>query len=422
MGGGLAMSVEVELERAWRRGQLVALPAPSARERQALAAAIGPAGLAPFEGEWGPGVVVASGGSLGRRRWCLQPLAHLEASALATGRWLQGLGLDPAACEHLNPLPLHHVSGLLPLVRCRLWGARHRRLEPAWLRDPARLAEAVVLPSERPGLLSLVPTQLQRLLAVPAAEDWLRRLAVIWVGGAPLAEDLARRARAAGLPLAPCYGATETAAMVTALAPRRFLVGQRGCGDPLPDVELRIEPASGAVQLRSDRLTPGWLEGGRLCPLPRTQDGWWCSGDAGRLGPGGLELVGRLDGAIHSGGETVFPEELERRLRTAAAPLPLQALLLLAVEDPQWGQRLEALVRPLEGADAAALLVGLRRICDEWTPAERPRAWWICPDLAPTSMGKWQRGRWRSRLQALQAGETLPPAPADGDPQRQRDR
>jgi len=245
---------------------------------------------------------------------------------------------------------------------------------------------------------------------------------VIWVGGAPLAEDLAQRARHAGIPLAPCYGATETAAMVTALAPQRFLAGQRGCGDPLPDVELRIEPVRRGVQLHAARLSPGWLESGRLRPLPRTEDGWWGSGDAGRLGPGGLELLGRLDGAIHSGGETVFPEELERRLMAAAAALPLRAVLLLAVEDPQWGQRLEALVRPLEGADAAELLVALRRICAPWAPAERPRAWWIVPDLAPSSLGKWQRGRWRHRLQALQADKPLPPAPADGDPQRQRDR
>ena len=412
-----------DLEEAWRHGRIVPLAAPAERERRALADATGPAGLAALERAWGPGVVVASGGSAGRRRWCLQPLAHLEASALATGGWLEGLGLDPAACLHLNPLPLHHVSGLLPLVRCRVWGARHRRLEPAWLRDPALLAEAVVLPADRPALLSLVPTQLQRLLAVPAAEAWLRNLAVIWVGGAPLTEDLAQRARRARLPLAPCFGATETAAMVTALAPGRFLAGARGCGDPLPDVELRIDPAGGAVQLRSDRLTPGWLEGGRLCPLPRREDGWWCSGDAGRLGPGGLELLGRLDGAIHSGGETVFPEDLERRLLEAAAHrgVPLQALLLLAEPDPEWGQRLEALVRPAEGAAAADLVARLQQICARWAAAERPRAWWICPDLAPTDLGKWQRGRWRKRLRALKAEQISPSPPADGDPQRQRD-
>ncbi len=417
------MSGAADLERAWRHGRIVALAAPAERERRALAEATGPAGLAALERAWGPGVVVASGGSAGRRRWCLQPLAHLEASARATGGWLEGLGIDPGNCLHLNPLPLHHVSGLLPLVRCRLWGARHRRLDPAWLRDPGLLAGAVPLPAGRAGLLSLVPTQLQRLLAAPAAAEWLKRLAVIWVGGAPLGDELAERARRAGLPLAPCYGATETAAMVTALPPTSFLAGERGCGDPLQDVELRIDPAGGAVQLRSDRLSPGWLERGRLCPLPRSEDGWWCSGDAGRLGPGGLELVGRLDGAIHSGGETVFPEDLERRLLAEAAQrgLPLQALLLLAVPDPEWGERLEALVRPAEGADAADLVARLKRIGAGWAAAERPRAWWICPDLAPTEMGKWQRGRWRKRLQALQADHVSPSPPADGDPQRQRD-
>jgi O-succinylbenzoic acid--CoA ligase len=400
----------VQLARAWRQGRIVGLAAPAPREQEALAAALGPGGTDALERRWGPGVVLGSGGSRGGggsgRRWCLLPLTHLQASAAATARWLEELGIDPAACLHLNPLPLHHVSGLLPWLRARQWGARHRRLEPAWMRRPALLAEAAPLPAGVPVLLSLVPTQLRRLMAEPAVEAWLQCLSVIWVGGAPLPPDLAARARAAGLPLAPCYGATETAAMVTALPPQRFLAGVDGCGLPLRGVEMRCAPPDGAVELRSGRLSPGWLEAGRLRPLPRDGQGWWRSGDAGRLGANGLVLLGRLDGAIHSGGETVFPEQLEQRLTVAAAvaDLPLQAVLLLAVEDHEWGQRLVALVRPAEGADGPALLPRLQRVCAGWAPAERPRRWLLCPELAPSPLGKWQRGRWQRWLAALEAG------------------
>jgi O-succinylbenzoic acid--CoA ligase len=92
------------------------------------------------------------------------------------------------------------------------------------LRDPEALVEAVVLP-DQPVLISLVPTQLARLMAVPQARAWLRQLAVVWVGGAALPEALAAQARSAGIRLAPCYGATETAAMVSALPPGQFLAG-----------------------------------------------------------------------------------------------------------------------------------------------------------------------------------------------------
>ena len=93
---------------------------------------------------------------------------------------------------------------------------------------------------QRPALLSLVPTQLGRLLADPSGIDWLQRFSVIWVGGAALPAVLADQARQVGIRLAPCYGATETAAMVAALPPERFLQGVASCGTPLMDVALRL--------------------------------------------------------------------------------------------------------------------------------------------------------------------------------------
>jgi O-succinylbenzoic acid--CoA ligase len=407
-----------QLQELWAAGQIVALAGSARRDEEALAAAVGPGGLDSLRRQWGPGVVLGSGGSSGGRRWCLQPLVHLQASAAATARWLEAQGIDPAACLHLNPLPLHHVSGLLPWVRAQQWGAAHRHLAPAWMRDPIQLAAAVPLDPARPGLLSLVPTQLQRLMAIPEGVAWLQQLAVVWVGGAPLPPHLAAQARQAGLRLAPCYGATETAAMVCALPPERFLAGVAGCGAPLADVQLRLAP-SGAVEVRSGRLSPGWLEHGTLRPLPLSAEGWWRSGDAGRLGPASLELLGRLDGAIHSGGETVFPEQLEARLRAAvqAAELSLQALLLLPVDDPNWGQRLVALVRPSPGlASWPELRVGLEALCESWAPAERPWRWLLCPELAPTALGKWQRSRWRAWVGELEAVQTPTSAAADVDP------
>jgi O-succinylbenzoic acid--CoA ligase len=380
-----------ELRQRWAAGAWVVLAGPG-EEPPALP---GGAALPP-----GPGVVLGSGGSSGARRWCVQPLAHLEASARATATWLEALGVDPSACLHLNPLPEHHVSGLLPRLRAAQWGGEHRAIAPALMRDPAGLAGAVALPPARPALLSLVPTQLERLLADPAGLAWLRQLAVIWVGGAALPAELAGRARRARVRLAPCYGATETAAMVTALAPEAFLAGVEGCGAALADVELRLDPAGAALELRTARLSPGYLEAGRLAPLPRTADGWWRSADGAALGPAGVRLLGRLDGAISSGGETVFPEQVERRLwaRCRAAGLPVTALLLLAEPDPTWGARLVALVRLEAGVAAAATLAALRALAAPLPPSQRPRRWLSCPELAPSPLGKWERQRWRAWL------------------------
>ena len=74
-----------QLQKLWDAGRLAALAGPATSDQQALAAAIGLDGLGPLQERWGPGVVLGSGGSTGGRRWCLQPLGHLQASASATG-------------------------------------------------------------------------------------------------------------------------------------------------------------------------------------------------------------------------------------------------------------------------------------------------------------------------------------------------
>jgi O-succinylbenzoic acid--CoA ligase len=388
-----------QLDAHWSRGHTVALAA--ALERQILQEAL------PTElpDGWGPAVVLGTGGSSGRRRWCLQPLAHLEAAADATGHWLLTLGLDPTAVELFNPLPLHHISGLMPLVRARRWGAPLRCLAAAVMRDPARLAVEQPLPAGRRAVLSLVPLQLQRLIEHPAGLAWLRGFALIWVGGAGLAPGLAEQGRREGLRLSPCYGSTETGAMVCALPPEQFLAGVAGCGLPLPHGALQLDPHSGALQIRASSLAAGFVEEGQWRPLPLDQ-GWWTSGDRAALPPEGVQLLGRLDGAINTGGETVFPEQVEQRLRQLAQAdgLPLEALLLVGCRDAVWGERLVALVRPGE----EGLCERLALLARELPPSQRPQRWLRCPDLAPTALGKWERGRWSAWAASPRAAESPP--------------
>ena len=354
----------------------------------------------------GPGVVVRSGGSSGGSSYCAQPSLHLDRSAAATAHWLTGIGLDPAATLLLNPLPLAHVSGLMPWWRARCWGAGHQQLAPGLMKTPTELlAFCRSMPAWgiKPVLLSLVPTQLARLLADPDGVAFLQQLELIWIGGAALPSPVEEQARALRLPLAPCYGSTETAAMVAAMPPDRFLAGEPGCGDPLVDVELRLA-ADGALEVRTDRLALGrWSadQPDRFEQL-KDADGWWRSGDRAAFTPG-LQIMGRMDGAIHSGGETVFPEQLEQRLMAAAqaVSVPVSAVLLLGVDDSEWGQRLVALV----GSADAAVLPRLMALTRSWSPAETPRRWVLCPALAPSVLGKWQRQRWRNWLERLDSAK-----------------
>ena len=355
----------------------------------------------------GPGIILSTGGSTGGRGLCFQPYCHLDRSAAATATWLRATGLTPADCLILNPLPLHHVSGLMPWWRSRCWGASHHWLPAKLLKQPSELERSCLLLPDwkaKPVLLSLVPTQLGRLLEDPAGLRWLQHCALVWVGGAALPSWMAQLAREARLRLAPCYGATETASMVTAQTPQAFLAGEDGCGYALEDVELG-QATNGALRIRCNRLGLGLWRNGRLETL-QDPNGWWHSGDAAQLiavdGHHRLLIEGRIDGALLSGGETVFPEQLEQRLldQSQAASLPLAAVLAVAIPEHEWGERPVMLVRWRENdaKEQANHLENLQLMARSWPPAERPLLWYHCPELEPGPVGKWQREYWQRWL------------------------
>ena len=363
----------------------------------------------------GPGLVLSTGGSSGGRQLCLHPSSNLDRSAQACGMWLETIGLEPASTLVWNPLPFQHVSGLMPWWRARLWSAAHAWIPPDLIKQPGLLLnQSLRHPGwkRRPMVLSLVPTQLRRLLADPAGRSWLAEMAVIWVGGAALPADLVNQSRDLGIRLAPCYGATETAAMVTAQAPREFLAGQGGCGRSLDGVRLQLNQ-QGALAVHCDRLAVARLdEAGGLCAVTDAQ-GWWHSADLAELEGSPtdpqLHLLGRLDGAIQSGGVTVFPAQLERRLLTDARQqgLPLDAVLLLGLANREWGERLVALIRwssvepPSDGFEC------LRRLVSKWPAPERPLHWVQCQELERSSAGKWERARWQQWLAAQHSDQQL---------------
>ncbi len=356
----------------------------------------------------GPGIIMQGGGSTGKYNVCLHPCSHFNQSAFATAQWMIEQGIEPRKCCILNPLPIHHVSGFLPWWRSRCWGAKHIWITNNLIRDSDKLealTKAILSKKFRPIVTSLVPTQLYQLLKSPSGVRWLQSCEIIWIGGSAISGRLAVMSRNLKIRLAPCYGTTETAAMITAQTPEEFLSGENCLGSPLNDVELSIGPKK-SLLIRTQRLAKILLQDGSLKSLADIH-GWWESGDAADLIIQNkiqkLKIIGRRDTAINSGGEIVFPEILQARLLDTGREkgIPIKELLLISIQDEKWGERLVALFRlntqGLRNEQDLALL-RLKDIVNNWSPYEQPVAWYHCPELTKNKLGKWEINKWKDWL------------------------
>ncbi len=259
-------------------------------------------------------------------------------------------------------------------------------------------------------ITSLVPTQLNRLITTTEGISWLRSFAVIWVGGAPISTGLLKKAKDEGIRLSPCYGATETTAMVTAQNPNNFLKGEVSLGAPLNDVELRLGKRN-RLQIRTKRLAVGIWDDGHLEKITE-KNSWWDSGDIAELfkinDVEHLKIIGRVDTAIHSGGETIYPEYLRARLLdiTNKTDLPIKTIILTAIEDEEWGSRLVALLRLQKNTnekEANNIIRSVQKLICDWPAHEKPRIWYNCPELETNDFGKWEFEKWRTWIKEKSA-------------------
>jgi len=247
-------------------------------------------------------------------------------------------------CEHfglrrvnaVDVLPAYHVSGLMARIRSVVTGGTAiawswKQLEAgAWPEVPA---------GDDGWFLSLVPTQLQRLLASEAAVTRLKRFRAVFIGGGPLWSGLAEAAATAGVPVSICYGMTETAAMVSAQKPGEFAAGGRNCGCPMPHVRVEI------VDENTGNVLPAGTPGLVRISGQNVHRGYWPEVRAGRylltedLGQfdahGRLQILGRRDAAIITGGEKVSPLEVEAVLRSCGA---FDDVAVIGLPDARWGQ------------------------------------------------------------------------------------
>ncbi len=308
---------------------------------------------------------ILTSGTSGRQR----PVTLTYGNALwsAVGSAFN-LGVDPGD-RWLCCLPFHHVSGLAILLRSAIYGTC-AVLEDGF--DVDRVA--TVLESGRISVVSLVPTQLERLLRLGAP---LRNPRVILVGGGPVAIEILDEAADKGATIVQTYGLTEAASQVTTLAPDEARRKAGSAGRPLLTTHLRIHDEEILVQ--GPTVAPGCAD----------EDGWLHTGDRGRIDDEGfLYVEGRLGEMIVTGGENVMPDEVEAALMSHP---DVAEAAVTGRADREWGEVIEAVVVPSQGAGVDES--ELREHCSvRLSRFKVPKRIRFVTELPRTATGKIRRG------------------------------
>jgi fatty-acyl-CoA synthase len=269
-------------------------------------------------------------------------------------------GVAASGCHHLNPMLLFHAGGLHALANPILYFGGQVTVLARFVPEQALR----VMSESRVTHFNTIPAMFAAMSDLPEFDELdlsAMRLGVIAGAGAPPA--LLERWHRKGITMQPQYGATETGPAVTALMPPDDLArAQTGtAGQCVPDVQIRLvdeagrdvpDGTTGEIWLRGPAITPGyWQADGR----DYFTDGWFRTGDlAHRDEHGHYYVVGRTKEMYKSGGENVYPAEVELILRQAPG---VADIAVIGVPDLTWGETGVAIVVCADGAstDLAAL-------------------------------------------------------------------
>ena len=291
-------------------------------------------------------LVIETSGSTGAPKRVVLTRAAMRASAAATEARLGGPG------QWLLNLAATYVAGVQVLFRSVLAGTT-----PVFLDEHVGFVPAAEAMDADRRYVSLVPTQLTRMLSVPREVAALRWFDTVLVGGAAVESSLRRRAAEAGVRVVATYGMSETCG---------------GCvydGMPLDGVAVAVGQ-DGRVRISGPVLFDGY-DGRPDLTGEVMRDGWFLTSDLGRLDDDGrLEVLGRVDDVIVSGGVKVPAAAVARRLREHPR---VDAAEVVGVPDAEWGQRVVAVVVSQPGVATRNVppLDDLRN----WVSQVHPRQW-----------------------------------------------
>lgn len=306
-------------------------------------------------------ILIPTGGSSGQVKFVCHCWESLVTSAVGFCDYFGANKTINAYCV----LPLYHVSGLMQAMRTLVSGGQLflANFKDANFKNLCQSPASSIpqLPRSSSTFISLVPTQLERLLQAGKAE-WLCQFEGVLLGGAPPWAELLRKAAAVNIPVCLSYGMTETAAMVSAIDSEAFLQanGQiASSGRPLPHTDIRIErdgqcllPGEvGQVVVRSQAIAKGYYDS---TPSSAFASNTFYTDDLGYLDASGeLHISGRISHKIISGGENIFPAEVEVALRNTQQ---VSDVYVLGLPDSEWGEVVTAVYVPSDRSVSPASL------------------------------------------------------------------
>jgi o-succinylbenzoate---CoA ligase len=325
-------------------------------------------------------IMIPTGGSSGKIRFAIHTWETLTASVQGFQQYFE---LDKI--NSFCVLPLYHVSGLMQFMRSFTTGGK-LAIQP--FKELETGKNNHVEPEKY--FISLVPTQLQRLLQNPDTANWLSRFHTVLLGGAPAWPELLETARNYQIKLAPSYGMTETASQIATLKPEDFLAGNNSSGQVLPHAKITIRSAKGEI-LCYNKIG-NIVVSAKSLALGYYPDNFGDSeylqlDDLGFFDENNyLNIVGRSGDKIITGGENVFPAEVEAAIRTTNLVADVAVIGLL---DKDWGQVVTAIYVPTNSAVTVTDLQAA--ITDKLSKFKQPKNWVVVEQLPRNSQGKVNR-------------------------------
>jgi O-succinylbenzoic acid--CoA ligase len=280
-----------------------------------------------------------------------------------TDRWL--------AC-----LPLHHIAGASILLRCIWYGTAVELVAPF---DARLVAER--LDSGEVTMVSMVPAMLDGTLDARTESPLPPALRLVLLGGAACPQRLLKRCTALHIPLALTWGMTETASQVTTQTPGEQQI-HGDVGAPLPF--CLVESDAGELKVTG----------------PVTDMNTFSTGDLGVIVAGRIQMTGRADHMINTGGKKVAPLEVENILLTH--PL-VQAALVTRFPCEKWGEKVAACLVVTEQLTDTSISQISAHCRNHLSSFKIPRVWYLCDELPLNSIGKPDRKAMALRLRQLHA-------------------
>lgn len=327
-----------------------------------------------------PVAYLFTSGTTGKPKAAILSRRAFIASALASERNLQWESHD----RWLLCLPVCHVGGLSIVMRCLLAQKPVRLLRSF---DEHRLLECIL--RDECTLLSVVPTMLRRLLAVDR-DNVLAKLRVVLVGGAATPEALVDECAVRKIALRTTYGMTEACSQITTQNARPRDRAEYGYGPTIDGAEIEIRNEAGSLcavdEVGRIRVRGPMLFSGYVGYTPQLPEQWFDTNDLGSFNSrGNLQVFSRRTELIITGGENVYPLEVERELERCT---DVKAVMVFALDDPEWGHKV-----------ACALVVGEGFSLEQFrhesrlrlSAHKRPRAYAIVDALPVNAAGKLDR-------------------------------